>query len=247
MTLLEVTILGLLAGTLGTGIGGILGLILTRVSPVQISSLLGLSAGIMIAIVTFELMPEALEDGGLLWGISGLRLGVLLMTGIDLIFPHQHLLGDEERSPFLKTGAIMGLGIAMHNLPEGLAIGVGGVQDAYVGIALAFAIFLHNVPEGLALALPLKIGQVSAYKILVSTVVVGLPMGLGAFVGGLAGQISPVANSLVLGLAAGAMLFITFDELIPQTEKLARGHSATFGVLAGVIAGIIILAAVPHY
>lgn len=246
MGIIEVTLLGLLAGSLGTGIGGVTALMLSRINPVQISSLLGLSGGIMIAIVTFELMPEALDDGGLFWGIAGLIAGVVLMASIDMIFPHFHILGDEEQSPFLKTGIIMGLGIAMHNLPEGLAIGAAGMQDPKVGIALAIAIFLHNIPEGMALGLPLNVGKVRAHKILLSAVAVGAPMGLGAFVGGLAGTISPVVNSLVLGLAAGAMLFITFDELIPQTEKLSKGHSGTFGIVAGVVAGIMILAIIPH-
>lgn len=246
MSLLEVTLLGLFTGILGTGIGGVVALMLCRINPVQISSLLGLSAGIMIAIVTFELMPEALDDGGLFWGIAGLILGVVLMALIDLVFPHIHLLGTEEQSPFLKTGIIMGLGIAMHNLPEGLAIGVGGLQDATVGIALAIAIFLHNIPEGMALAMPLNVCNVRPHRIIFSAMAVGVPMGFGAFLGAMAGTISPVVNSLVLGLAAGAMLFITFDELIPQTEKLSKGHSGTFGVVAGVVAGIVILAAIPH-
>ena len=246
MSILEVTLLGLLAGTLGTAIGGVIAIMLTRINPVQISALLGLSAGIMIAIVTFELMPEALEDGGLFWGLAGLVAGVILMASIDIVFPHIHMLGTEEQSPYLKTGVIMGLGIGMHNLPEGLAIGVSGMQDPYVGIALAFAIFLHNIPEGMALAMPLNICKVRAHKIIFSAMAVGVPMGFGAFIGGLAGTVSPVINSLVLGLAAGAMLFITFDELIPQTEKLSKGHSGTFGVVAGVVAGIVILAVIPH-
>ncbi len=247
MTLLEITLLGLLAGTMGTALGGILGLFLSRISPLQISSLLGLAAGVMIAVVAFELLPEAFEDGGLGWGLAGLLLGIGLMAAIDLVFPHHHVFGKEDRSPFLKTGAIMGLGIAMHNFPEGLAIGVGGMQEAYLGIALAAAIFLHNIPEGLALSLPLNVGKVQAHRILLTTILVGVPMGLGAFMGGFIGTISPMLNSMALGFAAGAMLFITFDELIPQMEKLSTGHSGTFGVLSGVIVGILILASIPHH
>ena len=246
MTILEVTILGLLAGTLGTGLGGVVALVMARITPVHISTLLGLAAGIMIAVVTFELLPEALENGGMLTGIAGLLIGVFLMALIDRVFPHYHMFGDHENSAFLKTGVIMGLGIAMHNLPEGLAIGIGGIHSPATGIALAIVIALHNIPEGMAMAFPLKAGKVKSYKIILSVMAVGIPMGIGAFLGGLAGTISPAFNSVFLGLAAGAMLFITFDELVPQTERLAVGHSGTYGIVAGVIAGIVMLALLPH-
>ena len=246
MTLFEVTMLGLLAGTLGTGAGGVIAVFLARVSPVQISTLLGISAGVMIAIVAFELMPEAIENGGLFTGLAGLLLGVFLMASIDRIFPHIHILGEEEHSPFLKSGVIIGLGIAMHNLPEGLAIGVGGINAPATGMALAIVIALHNIPEGIALSLPLKIGKVRALKVILTAMAVGIPMGIGAFIGGLVGTLSPAFNSVFLGIAAGAMLFITFDELVPQTEKLSEGHSGTYGIVAGVVAGILMLAVIPY-
>ncbi len=248
MAILEVTLLGIMAGCVGTGLGGLIALILARITPVQLSTMLGFSAGIMISVVAFELMPEALEMGGLFWALLGLILGAVIMLGVDVILPHMHILGETEgvHSPFIKAGVVLGIGIGMHNLPEGLAIGVAGFQDLSVGIALAVAIALHNIPEGMGMAIPLKIGKISNGKIILSTVAVGIPMGLGALIGGLIGQISPEVIALALGFAAGAMLFITCDEMIPQAEKLAEGHSATLGIVTGVIIGIIILAAIPH-
>jgi len=240
LSLLEVTLLGFLAGTLGTGAGGVLAILLTRVSSRQLSTLLGFSAGIMLAVVSFELMPEALNVGGVALGSAGLVLGAVLMAGIDILLPHWHLHGERERSKYIRTGVILGLGIAMHNLPEGLAIGGGGIQGAQLGMALVVTIFIQNVPEGLAMALPLNFGKIKPAKTLLLTMAVGLPMGLGAAVGGLVGRVSPTFLCLALAFAAGAMLFITCDEMIPQAEELSCGHSATFGIVVGVIAGILI-------
>ena len=240
MTLLETTMIGFLAGTLGTGLGGLMAIFLCKIRASQLSALLGFSAGIMLAIVSFELMPRALEIGGIFVGIVGLIMGAILMAGVDLLLPHWHLTGEKETSPYIKTGVVLGLGIAMHNLPEGLAIGGGGSQGTALGIALALSIMVHNIPEGLAMALPLTLGKVCGSKTLLGTIAVGVPMGLGAFIGGLIGQVSPAFLSIALSFAAGAMLFITCDEMIPQAEGLSEGHSATFGTVAGVISGILI-------
>lgn len=238
--LLKIGLLGFFAGTLGTGLGGVAAVLLSRVSEKQLSTLLGFSAGIMLAIVSFELMPEAMETGGILWGILGLILGTFLMAGIDLLLPHFHMMGGMESSRYMRTGVVLGLGIAMHNFPEGLAIGGGSTHEVQFGLALAVAIAIHDIPEGLAMAIPLCLGKVRRSRIIFGTVAVGLPTGLGAVCGALMGRVSPVFMSLALGLAGGAMLFITCDEMLPQAENLSQGHSATFGTVAGVISGILI-------
>ncbi|MCL6613489.1 MAG: hypothetical protein K6U03_02520, partial [Firmicutes bacterium] len=92
----------------------------------MLSPVLGFSAGIMLAVVAFDLMPEAFAVASIGWGLLGLAAGAGLLAAADLLLPHMHFLSsDEESQRFLRTGLLIGLGIAIHNLPEGLAIGAG--------------------------------------------------------------------------------------------------------------------------
>lgn len=244
-TLPLVTLIGLLAGTLGTASGGTLA---TLVRPGQrfVGGTLGFSAGIMLAVLTFDLLPQAIETGGAVLGVAGLILGTLLIVVADRFIPHQHAFGTGRKARLLRASLVIGVGIAMHNLPEGLAIGAGYVHQPGLGLAVAIAIGVHNVPEGLAMGLSLRIAGVSAIRVITATFLAGLPMGIGALLGGMLGTASPSVLALSLGFAAGAMLFTACDELIPSANELSNGHEAAFGTTAGLIAGLLILLAIPH-
>ena len=245
MELGMIVLVGLAAGVLGTGSGGLLAILSHRRMKMSLGTLLGLSGGVMLAVVFYELIPEALEEGGFLVGMSGLLLGVALMLMIDVLLPHVHLSGNEDkgRAGFVRTGMLLGMGIALHNLPEGLAIGTSLVHDESLGLTLAAVIALHNLPEGMAMAIPLSAGRLSPLKVWGYTLLAGLPMGVGALFGGMFGRISPMVLSIGLGFAAGAMLYITCDELIPGAQEHAKGHSATFGLVVGVLIGLALLGA----
>ena len=135
----------------------------------------------------------------------------------------------------------MGLGIAMHNLPEGLAIGTGYVVSSLTGWRLMITMMIHNIPEGMAMAGPMAAAGVSCSKCMAITGAAGLPMGLGALVGAMLGKVSPATLAVSLGFASGAMLYIVFDELIPEAQAQAEGHSGTFGAVTGVIIGMAML------
>lgn len=244
---LEITLIGLLAGVIGTGSGGLVALVLRKPRNEVLSFLLGFAGGIMLAIVFTDLLPEAIEFGGFLTAIIGLVAGVILLLLMDIYLPHTHFFqGTDEHACYVRTGAMLGLGIAMHNLPEGIAIGTGYVASPVTGLALAITIALHNIPEGTAMATPLCAGGTRIGRTLLYTGLAGVPMGIGAFIGAVISNISPLVLSLSLGFAGGAMLYIIFDELIPDAQKLARGHSGTFGAVFGAIAGILILTLLHH-
>ncbi len=247
MQLGMVVLIGLVAGVLGTGGGGLVALLTHRRMKLPLSGLLGVSAGVMLAVVFSELIPEAIEEGGFAFGMGGLLLGVLLMLLLDFVLPHMHMSGSTDaNSRFVRVGILMGLGIALHNFPEGLAIGTSLMHDPSLGMTLAVVIAMHNFPEGMAMAIPLSAGQLPALKVWGYTLLAGVPMGLGAFAGGVLGRISPNALALGLGFAAGAMLYITCDELIPGAHEHAEGHSATFGIVVGVLIGVAILVVHHH-
>jgi len=237
--LLTITVIGTLAGVLGTGLGGLAVAFLPKVNKVVLSVVLGFSAGIMLAVVAFDLLPEAFDAAGAVWGLAGLGLGAALLALTDLITPHVHFLStDEESQRFLRTSIVVGVGIALHNLPEGLAIGAGFGSSARFGLGVAILMAIQNAPEGMAMACPLCLTTVSPWRAVGWTLLAGLPMGVGAALGGLLGHVSPLLLAVSLGFAGGAMLFITCDELIPDAQELRHGHSGTFGIVFGVIVGI---------
>jgi ZIP family zinc transporter len=241
-TVITSTLLGFLVGTLGTGAGGTAAFMLKRPSRRFMGTTLGLSGGLMMAIVCFELLPEAFEMAGLAVGIAGIILGVGLIAFIDLAVPQREITGESLRGGYIRTGIFLGLGIAIHNFPEGLAIGSGLAANARLGLSLAFAIGLHNVPEGVAMAMPMIIGDYSRIKIFLATLIAGVPLGLGAFAGALLGEISPLLISLCLSFAGGTMLYITCGELIPKSQNVYRGRTSAFGTILGIIAGIVLSA-----
>lgn len=242
---LMITLIGLTAGVIGTGSGTIIALFVRQPGTILMSFILGFAGGIMMAIVLIDLMPEAIDAGNFISAFSGLMIGVVFILFLDLKMPHFHFFETtEDLARFIRTGTILGLGIAMHNLPEGIAIGASYVASPALGFTLALTIALHNIPEGIAMACPLCAGGMRMRLILLYTAMAGLPMGLGAFIGASLGFISPFVLSLALGFAAGAMLYIIFGELIPGAQKAGNGHAGTFGAVFGTIAGILLLSVI---
>ena len=240
-----ITLIGLGAGVIGTGSGTAIALFLKTPGKGTLGFILGFAGGIMLAVVLMDLMPESIAAGSFITAFIGLLVGAVFILILDLKMPHVHFFETtEELARFIRTGTILGLGIAMHNLPEGIAIGASYVASPALGFKLALTIALHNVPEGIAMACPLCAGGMRLHWILLYTALAGLPMGLGAFLGASLGAISPLVLSLALGFAAGAMLYIIFDELIPGAQSSGSGHAGTFGAVFGTIAGILLLSVI---
>ncbi len=244
--LLLITIIGLLSGVIGTVGGGLSVVLIKNIEDKLMSVLLGFAAGIMAAISFIDLIPEAIEEGSLYTAIFGVLIGVLIIGLLDIKFPHHHFTlsrdGDKKVGRYMKTGILLSIGIALHNLPEGVAIGAGFIVSFQIGITLAILMAVHNFPEGMAVGAAMCIGGVKAKKVILICALAGVPMGIGAFIGGFLGGLSKFALSVSLGFAAGAMLYIVFDELIPDAHRKAVGHSAIIGILAGIIFGILFIA-----
>ena len=199
--ILRITLIGLMAGVLGTGLGGVLSGIFKKKVDKYIDFFMGLSGGIMLAVVVFDLMKEAIEQKGIFVTVSATFLGVVITM---LIKENLHMSQDKQ------AGYLIFISILLHNLPEGLAI----------GFTLAIVIGIHNVPEGLATALTLAGTKMKTSKIILYTVIAGIPMGIGSFLGVyFAGNF----NSLIgvfLSIAAGTMLYVVLEEILPRTKNL---------------------------
>lgn len=239
--LLDAAIVGLAAGVLGTGIGALAIAAAGTPSRRSLSVMMGLAGGVMLSLVFLDLIPEAVEVGGHAYAMGGFVLGVGATGIADLLTPHFHFIsGDCERARFIRAGILTGIGIAMHNLPEGLAIGASYAHGASLGFSVALTIALHNIPEGMAMAAPMSAAKLDPASITVWGCLAGLPMAVGALVGAAVGTVSSAVLSVCLGFAGGAMVFITADELIPDAQEFAVGHSGTFGIVLGTLAGMIL-------
>ena len=131
----------------------------------------------------------------------------------------------------MKSGYLIFISILLHNLPEGLAIGSSFISEEALGITLAIVIGLHNIPEGLATALSLAGARVPVKKIILFTFIAGLPMGLGSFLGVYFAGLFKSLIGLFLSLAAGTMLFVVLDEIMPKSKSLY----SIIGFLTGTI------------
>lgn len=238
--ILNTTILGLIFGTLGTTLGGIIGVSIKTNSNKFLSFILEFAAGLMISIVCFELIPEAMELSNIFTVIVGIIIGVIIMIFCDNLVNYKYSKKAAfKMNSLIKTGIIVGIGLAIHNFPEGLAIGSGFSASTKLGITLAIAIALHDVPEGISMAVPMKKGGMESFKVVLYTFLSGVTTGIGAFFGILIGTISEQMISICLGFAAGAMLYISAGELIPESHKIYKGRMAYIGNILGFIIGII--------
>jgi ZIP family zinc transporter len=236
-------IASLLAG-LATGVGALPALFFKNVPDRLMSTLLGGAAGVMLAATSFSLIVPGIEHGNLLWPGYGVYVvaislfgGAICLDIVDRLLPHEHfILGHEGPSSKMKRIWLFIIAITIHNFPEGMAVGVGfGSGDIANGTSLAIGIGLQNMPEGLAVALPLLGLGYSRLKAIGIATLTGLVEPVGGLLGVAAVSIFHPVLPIGLAFAAGAMLFVISDEIIPETHAKGRSRLATFGIIVGFI------------
>lgn len=231
---------------LATTLGSIFVLLLGHPDEKTLSALLAGAGGVMLAVVTVDLLPAAWKIGPLWQGIAGFTIGIGFMLEADRRFnsapPSSVALSKHQR--LKRVGLLVAAGIALHDLPEGMAIAVGQEAESSLGFLIALAITVHNLPEGMATATPLRMANVSKIKILLLNLVIAVFTPLGAVIGWFA--VSLVKNSLAffLALAAGAMAFLVFAELFPLSRE-KHPHYALLGGAVG-FALFALISLVPH-
>ena len=230
------SIASLLAG-LATGAGAMPVLFARRISDRLLDVMLGFSAGVMLAATSFSLIVPAIDLSGPWVAVFGVVLGALVLHLVDRFVPHFHpFLGAEGPSSKLPRVWLFVLAITIHNFPEGLAVGVSfGSEDMAAGLVIAMAIGLQNMPEGLSVALPLLREGYSRGKSLWYGTLTGLVEPVGGLLGAAMVSISQPILPWGLTFAAGAMLFVVSDEMIPEIHKKGFEREATFGLIAGFV------------
>jgi len=209
---------------------------------------LGFAGGVMTAVVVFDLLPSALTYGSWLKASAGFFLGLVFMLLLDFIISllpgikNAQNFGRQGR--FLKMGYLIAAGIALHDLPEGVAIAAGYTAKENLGFLIALAIGLHNIPEGMATAAPLTMGGMSRLGIVATCLLISVFTPLGAALGLFLMYISPGLICLLLALAGGAMAFIVKNELLPEAYR-RRPNYARLGMTLGGL--LIFLRGIIHH
>ena len=265
-----------LAGVLGTGLGGLVGALLQKDSNRMVSLLLSFAGGVMLSVVCFDLVIEAIETNAGLWAVAlSIILGVTVTYILNYLIdrktnpevPHidashpktaddldelihsdhleQHYAKHDGKLGLFIAGIVMACAIALHNVPEGMTIGASYASDNGVmgsaALALAILIGLHNIPEGMAVSVPLISGGMKKWKAVLITACSGIPTILGALLGYVLGEIGPMGLTVSLGFASGAMLYVVFGEILPQSILMYHSKLPAFSTIVGILVGMLIV------
>ena len=265
-----------LAGVVGTGLGGLIGAMLQKDSNRTVSLLLSFAGGVMLSVVCFDLVTEAVETDMGVWTVVGaIAFGVAATFFLNYLidrktnpevphidanhpktaddldelihsdhFEHHHTRNDGKLSLFV-AGIVMASAIALHNVPEGMTIGASYASNNGVmgsaALVLAVLIGLHNIPEGMAVSVPLISGGMTKWKAVLITACSGIPTILGALLGYWLGEIGPMGLTMSLGFASGAMLYVVFGEILPQSILMYHSKLPAFSAITGILVGMLII------
>lgn len=241
-SILFITLISTVVCCVSTAAGALIATTFRKSSTVIVSSTMAIAGGLMLSVITFDLIPESVKLGGMLLTLVGIFIGVVFVTMLDIYLPDTALL--KKYGSCIKTALLLGIGLAAHNFPEGLAIGSGFMGGETLGLELVLVIGLHDIPEGAAAASPLMQTRLKRYKIILFAALTALPTSIGAFMGAVLGDISRTFISICISFAAGSMLYIVCGELIPQSKNLSKGVLSTLSVILGVIMGLLIISAI---
>ena len=265
-----------IAGVVGTGLGGLIGAMLQKDSNRMVSLLLSFAGGVMLSVVCFDLVVEAIDTGaGLFPVILSIALGFIVTYLLNYLIdrtadpevPHidanhpktaddldelihfdhleQHYAKHDSKFSLFVAGIVMACAIALHNVPEGMTIGASYASNNGVmgsaALILAVLIGLHNIPEGMAVSVPLISGGMKKYKAVLLTAASGVPTVLGALLGYLLGEIGPLGLTISLGFASGAMLYVVFGEILPQSYLMYHSKLPAFSAVVGILVGMLII------
>ena len=224
-----------------TVVGAGIGFLFKNISHKFSDIILSFAAGVMFAAAVFGLILPSVEYGGkwgLLIAVVGIFVGAVCLNLTDRLVPHLHKLVGSDIEPHknanLSKVLLFVLAIAIHNLPEGLAAGVGfGSGNTAQALTIAGGIALQNIPEGMVIIGPMLASGVSKKKTFVCALITGLVEVVGTLIGYFAVSISTVVLPFALAFAGGTMLYVISDEMIPETHSHGNERGATYALLVG--------------
>ena len=243
MDLVLLTAAGVGGATL---LGAVIGFLFKEISHKFSDIVLSFAAGVMLSAAVIGLILPSLEYGekygtgsAILFSVAGIFVGALCLNLIDKLVPHLHKMiasGEEEphRSTQLSKVLLFVMAIAIHNLPEGIAAGVGfGAGDTAQALIIAGGIALQNIPEGMVIIGPMLAAGVSKKKTLLLAAMTGVVEVVGTLIGYFAVSVAAAILPFALAFAGGTMLYVISDEMIPETHHEGHQRGATYALLVG--------------
>ena len=255
-------LLATLAG-LSTGIGSVIAFFFYRHTRQYLSLMLGFSAGVMIYISFAELLTTAVQQSGLLTANLAFFFGIAFTAVLDIFVPHEykaerinrtdkttpigpglhrrhryHAPDEQQRSLLMRAGTLTAVGIAIHNLPEGLIVFSSAVSGGVTGgLLVAIAVGLHNIPEGISVFVPIFEATGNRRRAFLYSILAGVVEPVGALLGYaiLRPFLTTAVLSGLLAFAAGIMVYISLDELLPAAHKYGQAHQAIIGMVLGML------------
>ena len=238
---MEMVLLSALGVGGATVIGAVIGFLFKNISHKFSDIVLSFAAGVMLAAAVLGLILPSLDYGGkwgLLIAIVGIFVGAICLNFVDKLVPHLHkLMGadtEEHHNANLSKVLLFVMAIAIHNLPEGIAAGVGfGSGDTSQALMIAGGIALQNVPEGMVIIGPMLAAGISKKKTFISALITGLVEVVGTLIGYFAVSLASAVLPFALAFAGGTMLYVISDEMIPETHAHGGERGATYALLVG--------------
>ena len=224
-----------------TVIGAVIGFLFKNLSHRFSDIVLSFAAGVMLAAAVIGLILPSIEYGGK-WGllitVAGIFTGALCLNMVDKMVPHLHKLmgtdGEAHNNANLNKVLLFVLAIGIHNLPEGIAAGVGfGSGNTAQALIIAGGIALQNIPEGMVIIGPMLAAGVSKKKTFIAALITGLVEVVGTLIGYFAVSFSATVLPFALAFAGGTMLYVISDEMIPETHAHGGERGATYALLVG--------------
>ena len=234
-----------------TVLGALLGFVFKKISHKFSDLVLAFAAGVMLAAAVISLILPSLSypGGNFPTTVLGLFCGALALTGLDKLVPHLHRLSgaDQEAHPEqtgqLNKVLLFVMAIAIHNLPEGIAAGVGaGSGDTGAAVTIAAGITLQNIPEGMVIIAPMLAAGMKPGRTFCVAMLTGVVEVLGTLLGFFAVRLSAAILPFALAFAGGTMLYVISDEMIPETH-----HGEARGVTWFLLMGFCLMLAMGHY
>ena len=224
-----------------TVIGSLIGFAFKKISHRFSDIIISFAAGVMLCAAVIGLILPSLEYGGkysIIVTVVGIFVGAVCLNLIDKIVPHLHKLAGVDNEKHHNTNLnkilLFVMAIAIHNLPEGIAAGVGfGSGNTTQALIIAGGIALQNIPEGMVIISPLISAGVSPKRTFIIAILTGVIEVIGTFIGYFAVSISTAILPFALAFAGGTMLYVISDEMIPETHAHGSQQGATYALLAG--------------
>ena len=222
---------------IGTMVGACLGVVIRKPSNRFLGAIVGFSGGLMLSVVVFELIPEAMSN----WSFTLTLFFCVLGIGAIMILDRIIIVGKWFKNTHMRVAFMAAMGLMVHNLPDGIIMGCGFLATQGLGIKMSIIIAIHDIPEGMAVAAPLMANKTKVSKILLYAFLAAIPTAVGVWIGAYLGSISQNVLGACLSFASGIMLYVVCGEMLPESTKLWNGITSTMGVLTGIVLGLVII------